>query len=62
MHYVRIESAQHSDQLRGRGTPRGSDVIFGNIRDGTRCTRTRSCSLSAGGSPGGVSGAMTMTS
>src|ERR1700759_615564 len=42
--------------------PNGSEVIFGNIRDGTRCTRTPSWIRSAGSSPRGVSGAMTMTS
>ena len=35
MHDVRVESAQHAT-IRGRGTPSGSEVIFGNIRDGTR--------------------------
>ena len=53
----RIRAARST--IRGRGTPSGSEVIFGNIRDGTRCTRTPSWTRSAGVHPRGVSGAMT---
>ena len=52
---MRVEPAQHPT-IRGRGTPSGSEVTFGNIRDGTRCTRMPSWMRSARASPRGLSG------